>query len=99
MSEPCIENVESRSCSYKGPVPSRRLRESLSVGNRAKVMLTMAGDEIAKPLTELVWLEVIRCLHNGRYHGRRPSTAPPGFLPANAIIEFGPEHVCDWQPS
>lgn len=100
MKPPLVENIELRESRYKGVVPSRRLRESLSVGNRAKLMLTMDGAEVAKPVDEQVWVVVSRCLHNGRYEGRvAAGFAVKLLVSAGALVEFGPEHICDWQPS
>lgn len=94
-----IENAEelAQSRGIVGEIPSRRLRQSLSVGNSA--WLTFAQGDLPDQVTERLLVQISRAHHDGMYTGKvisRPSRIVG--LEAGALVEFWPEHVCGWEP-
>ena len=80
-----------------GQIPSRRLRQSLSVGNMALLMFVQGLPPNDK--RERILCEISRCHRNGRYTARltRRSSVIVG-LERGDLIDFGPEHIWGWEP-
>jgi uncharacterized protein YegJ (DUF2314 family) len=93
-----LANVEERAAAAPGTfrIPARFKRAALRVGDLAKLVFVA-------PLTggpangERMWVK-IEVVENGRFRGRL-SNAPVVIqdLKIDDPIEFGPEHVADWE--
>ena len=92
--------------------PSRRIRETLSVGNMARLVVEMDA-HVAVPPTERLWV-VITKLHAtssdggrrrwgieymGTIHARVKERDAPELTRVGQVVTFGPEHVLDWEPA
>jgi hypothetical protein len=88
-----LVNVEERAAEHATfKIPSRSVREKLCVGDLVKlVFVTPAGEG------ERMWVEIGHA-ESGRYSGRlRNTPVRIRDLGESAFVEFGPEHVADWE--
>jgi Uncharacterized protein conserved in bacteria (DUF2314) len=93
-----LANVEDRASSSPGTfqIPARFKRAALRVGDLAKLVFVFPAMS-GPPNGERMWVQ-IELVEGGRYRGRLRNN-PVFFqdLKANDPIEFGPEHVADWE--
>lgn len=95
-------------------LPSRALREGLSPGNHARVVLgvgdadpsndvvhaSAAGGFFRRPsapTAESLFVEIVE-RRGARYLGRIVNVPMLKFARHGQHLEFGPEHVCGWEP-
>ncbi len=75
-------------------IPERARRESLRIGDQAKLLFEEQG---SRGRVERMWVEIQRRAPEGRYVGKLLNR--PLFMVSIAYgdaVEFGPEHVADW---
>lgn len=75
------------------PIPHRRIREAMSVGNFAQLVF------VSGEVTQRLWVSILERL-GARYRGQlvnKPDDRIEG-LRFGEIVEFGPEHVAGWEP-
>lgn len=73
-------------------IPTRAHRDALRVGDLAKLVFVPAFNLPA----ERMWVEVRRVV-DGRYHGILRNTPVIVGLARGSELEFGPEHIADWE--
>lgn len=77
-------------------IPHRRLREALSVGNFAQLIF------VCDDVSQRLWVVIGERREIGkRYRGQlmnEPDQRIVG-LRYGEMLEFGPEHICDWSPA
>jgi uncharacterized protein YegJ (DUF2314 family) len=75
-------------------IPERARRESLRIGDQAKLLFEEQG---LCGCVERMWVEILKRGSEGRYVGKLLNR--PFFMVSIAygdVVEFGPEHVADW---
>lgn len=88
-----LANIEARAAEHATfKIPLRSVREKLCIGDLVKlVFVTPSGEG------ERMWVEIGH-VQDGRYSGRlRNTPVQIRDLDEGASIEFGPEHVADWE--
>ncbi len=95
-------------------VPSRALREGLSPGNHARIVLAVDGADPgrdivhatptggffrrpAAPTGERLWVKIVE-RRGLRYLGKVVNVPVLDGIRQSQHLEFGPEHVCGWDP-
>ena len=92
-----LADVEARASKYASfEIPGRAKREALRVGDLAKlVFVDLQIHDGASG--ERMWVEIVRVVA-GRYRGRlRNAPVVIDGLEEGALVDFGPEHVADWE--
>lgn len=87
-----LASAEARAAAHSSfKIPSRSEREDLRVGDLAKLVFVVDGAG-----GERMWVEVT-AVAAGRYRGilRNVPVTIPGIAEGDTV-EFGPEHVADW---
>jgi uncharacterized protein YegJ (DUF2314 family) len=89
-----LASAEARATAHDSfRIPPRSERESLRVGNVAK--LIFVSTDVGSP-GERMWVEIVAA-NAGRYQGRlRNTPVLMRELTEDDPVEFGPEHVADW---
>ena len=91
-----IWNVEERNRQWPDTfhIPSRIQREALFVGDAAKCVFVPTDG----PGGERMWLRILKPISQGKYYGEllNEPVAIAGLKKGDKI-EFGPEHISDFQ--
>lgn len=91
-----LANVEDRNREHPSTfhIPSWTLRSSLMVGDAAKLLFEGTEGEGG----DRMWLEILEPLTPGRYRGKLLNDpAMISGIHAGDVIEFGPEHVANFE--
>lgn len=99
-----LVNAEERAKEFaEFEIPSRAIRESLAVGDMAKLIFlaedgpehVVVRGESTRATSERMWVRVTARLVTGRYGGTLSNK--PSFLPLTFgdSVTFGPEHIID----
>lgn len=92
--------VQARKFPETYAIPPAAARQSLQIGDVAKITLVGALIDGRRPL-ERVWLVVVTVStslvdRKRRYEGKMLCRClTPGFPDYDVLVQFGPEHICD----